>query len=77
VSDVGLEIGYRAEISWAVEAEGARCVIRVRISVCCERSLEDGARRVVWNSSVFIPATVLGGSRGARCAWWIGWACRT
>ena len=64
---MGVEIGYKAEISWAVEAEGERWVIKVRISVSW---LFRGARRVVWNSSVFIPATVLGGERGARWAWW-------
>ena len=67
-----------AEISWAVEGDGARCVMRVRISVRGERELlRLGARRVVWNSSVFMPAKVVGGSMGARWAWWIGWECRT
>lgn len=50
--------------------------MRVRISVSW-RFREEGARRVVWNSEVFIPWKVVGGSRGARWAWWIGWPMRT
>ena len=57
--------------------------MRVLTSVSRETGVEDGrddeewASMVVWNSMVFIPLKEVGGARGARCAWWIGWMART
>jgi hypothetical protein len=69
---VGCEIGYKALVFCSSEEGVARWVIRVRTSVSLISWEEEGAKRAVWNSSVFIPEKEVGGSMGARCAWWIG-----
>jgi len=81
-------MGYRALIFSSPSELGANFVIKVRTVRCVDavsvsEGYDEGREEdaccsiVVWNSSVFIPEKLVGGVRGARCAWWMGWVART